>query len=81
VPLPVLATYAGWVADFLELLPPGVFVERLTADGHRDVLLAPAWSRNKLAVLGAIERELQRRDTRQGAAHPAPRRSGAGAGS
>jgi radical SAM protein (TIGR01212 family) len=81
VPLPELATYAGWVADFLELLPPGVFVERLTADGHRDVLLAPAWSRNKLAVLGAIERELQRRDTRQGAAHPAPRRSGAGAGS
>ena len=67
VALPDLPTYAGWVADFLELLPPGVFIERLTADGYRDVLLAPEWSRNKLAALNAIERELARRDSRQGA--------------
>ena len=73
VPLPDLPTYAGWVADFLELLPPGMFIERLTADGYRDVLLAPAWSGNKLAVLNAIERELARRDSRQGT--PARRRS------
>lgn len=66
VPLPELPTYAGWVADFLELLPRRVFIERLTADGYRDVLLAPDWSRNKLAVLNAVERELQRRDARQG---------------
>jgi hypothetical protein len=66
VPLPDLPTYAGWVADFLELLPPGVFVERLAADGYRDVLLAPDWSRNKLAVIAAVERELKRRDSRQG---------------
>lgn len=66
VPLPDLPTYAGWVADFLELLPPEIFIERLTADGYRDVLLAPEWSRNKLAVLNAIERELARRDSRQG---------------
>jgi radical SAM protein (TIGR01212 family) len=56
VPLPDLPTYAGWVADFLELLPPTIFIERLTADGYRDVLLAPEWSRNKFAVLNAIER-------------------------
>jgi len=67
VPLPDLPTYAGWVADFLELLPPGIFIERLTADGYRDVLLAPEWTRNKLAVLNAIERELARRNSRQGA--------------
>jgi radical SAM protein (TIGR01212 family) len=67
VPLPDLPTYAGWVADVLELLPPGIFIERLTADGYRDVLLAPEWSRGKLAVLNAIERELARRETRQGA--------------
>ncbi len=66
VPLPDLPTYAGWVADFLELIPSGVFVERLTADGYRDVLLAPAWSGSKLAVLNAIERELALRDSRQG---------------
>jgi hypothetical protein len=66
VPLPDLATYAGWVADFLELLPPGIFIERLTADGYRDILLAPEWARTKPAVLAAIERELERRDSRQG---------------
>ncbi len=66
VQLPDLPTYAGWVADVLELLPPGIFIERLTADGYRDVLLAPAWSGNKLAVLNAIERELAQRDSRQG---------------
>jgi radical SAM protein (TIGR01212 family) len=66
IALPDLPTYAGWVADFLELLPPDVFVERLTADGYRDILLAPAWSGTKLAVLNAIERELARRDSRQG---------------
>jgi len=67
VPLPDLPTYAGWVADFIELLRPEIFIERLTADGYRDVLLAPDWSGNKLAVLNAIERELARRDSRQGA--------------
>jgi len=67
VPLPDQSTYAGWVADFLELLPPAVFVERLTADGYRDILLAPAWSRNKPAVLQAVEAELARRGSRQGA--------------
>jgi len=66
VPVPDLPTYAGLVADFLELLPPGNFIERLTADGHRDVLLAPDWSRNKLAVIAAVERELVRRGSRQG---------------
>jgi hypothetical protein len=66
VSLPDLPTYAGWVADFLELLPPEVFIERLTADGYRDVLLAPDWTGNKLATLNAIERELVRRDSRQG---------------
>lgn len=66
VPLPDLATYAGWVADFLELLPPSVFVERLAADGHRDILLAPAWTHPKHAVIAAVECELGRRDSRQG---------------
>jgi hypothetical protein len=66
VPVPDLTTYAGWVADFLELLPSGIFVERLTADGYRDILLAPDWSRAKPAVIAAVEGELERRGSRQG---------------
>ncbi len=58
--------YAERVADFLELLPPAMVIQRLTADGYRDVLIAPDWANRKLEVLGAIERELERRDSRQG---------------
>ncbi|HWR97848.1 MAG TPA: TIGR01212 family radical SAM protein [Candidatus Methanoperedens sp.] len=66
VPLPELPTYAGWVADVLERLPPHVAIQRLAADARREVLLAPAWARNKQAVIAAVERELARRGARQG---------------
>ena len=66
VPLPTREEYAGWVADFLELTPPEVSIQRLTADGYRDIFIAPEWARNKLAVLNAIGAELARRDSWQG---------------
>lgn len=60
--------YVSTVADILEVLPPGVVIQRLTADGYRDIFLAPEWGKNKLAVLNAIDAELERRNTFQGAA-------------
>jgi len=54
------------VADVLEILPPTMVIQRLTAEGYRDIFLAPAWAMNKLDVLNAINRELERRDTYQG---------------
>lgn len=60
--------YVSTVADILEVLPPWVVIQRLTADGYRDIFLAPEWGRNKLAVLNAIDAELERRNTSQGAA-------------
>lgn len=66
VPLPTREEYAGWVADFLELTPPEVSIQRLTADGYRDIFIAPEWARNKIAVLNAIDAELARRDSWQG---------------
>jgi len=68
VPLPDLPTYAGWAADVLEELPAAVAVQRLAADGSRDVLLAPAWSRDKHAVIAAVDAELARRGSVQGSA-------------
>jgi len=59
--------YVNTVADILEILPPEMVIQRLTADGYRDIYLAPEWGKNKLAVLNAIDRELERRDTYQGA--------------
>jgi radical SAM protein (TIGR01212 family) len=65
-PLLSLEEYADTVADFLELTSPEVSIQRLTADGYRDIFIAPDWARNKLAVLNAVDRELARRDSWQG---------------
>jgi hypothetical protein len=58
--------YVSLVADVLEVLPPNMVIQRLTADGYRDILLAPDWARNKLDVLNSIDKELTRRDSYQG---------------
>jgi len=60
------AEYVGIVCDILEVLPPEMVVQRLTADGYRDIFLAPAWAANKMEILNAIDRELEIRDTFQG---------------
>ncbi len=58
--------YVGAVCDVLEVLPPSMVVQRLTAEGYRDICLGPDWAQNKLKVLNAIDRELEKRDTYQG---------------
>jgi radical SAM protein (TIGR01212 family) len=70
--LPSLVEYSGWVADFLERIPPSVTIQRLTADGYQDIFLAPEWAKNKLAVLNAIDSELEGRDSWQGKRCPHP---------
>lgn len=57
--------YASLVVDVLEGLPPEMVIQRLTADGYRDIFLAPDWAMNKLEVLNCINKELERRDTYQ----------------
>lgn len=64
--------YVEAVSDILEVLPPEMVIQRLTADGYRDILLGPDWAKNKLAVLGAIDRELERRDSWQGKRYEVP---------
>lgn len=58
--------YVQTVCDILELLPPAMVIQRLTADGYRDIFLAPPWAAAKMEVLNAIDRELEIRDTFQG---------------
>jgi len=58
--------YVSLVADVLEILSPNIVIQRLTADGYRDIFLAPDWAGNKLDVLNAINKELERRDSYQG---------------
>ena len=59
--------YVNTVCDILEILPPEMVIQRLTADGYRDIYLAPQWGINKMDVLNSIDRELERRDSYQGA--------------
>jgi radical SAM protein (TIGR01212 family) len=58
--------YVGAVCDILEILPPGMVIQRLTAEGYQEIFLGPAWAGNKLAVLNAIDREMETRDSWQG---------------
>ncbi len=58
--------YVSLVADVLEILPPTMVIQRLTAEGYRDIFLAPDWAMNKLEVLNAINKELEKRDSYQG---------------
>ena len=59
--------YVATVCDILEILPPSMVVQRLMAEGYRDICLGPDWASNKLKVLNTIDRELEKRDTWQGA--------------
>ncbi len=58
--------YVRLVVDFVELLPPGFVIHRLTGDPHRHELLAPDWCLDKPRVLGRIREEFARRGSRQG---------------
>ena len=50
--------YVSLVCDILEILPPQIVIQRLTADGYRDIFLAPDCAGNKLDVLNSINREI-----------------------
>jgi radical SAM protein (TIGR01212 family) len=58
--------YVELACDFLERLPPQMVIHRLNGDAPRDYLVAPEWTLHKSELLVAIEREFERRGTRQG---------------
>ena len=53
-------------ADFLELLPPNVIVERISGDAPPDYFIGPAWCLDKPAVKMALAAEFERRQSWQG---------------
>ena len=58
--------YVDFVITCLEHLPPSMVVHRLTGDGPKKLLLAPAWSADKKRVLNAFTRRFCERGTWQG---------------
>lgn len=68
-PFPVFTmdSYLDFVIDCVELLPPELTIHRLTGDGPKSLLIAPAWSADKRAVLNGLHRRFKERNTFQGA--------------
>ena len=59
-------TYVDTTIRQLELLPPETVIERITGDGDKSKLTALLWSRDKIRVLGTIDKEMAHRNTWQG---------------
>jgi uncharacterized protein len=58
--------YIRTLVDFLELLPGGMIVERISGDAPPDYFVGPAWCLDKPATLRALQHELDHRDSWQG---------------
>lgn len=61
-----LDTYTDWVCRCIAHLRPDIVIHRLTGDGPKDLLLAPAWSADKRRVLNRIHQQLKALDWYQG---------------
>ncbi len=61
-----MAEYFDIVAACIEIIPPRVVIHRLTGDGDKRLLLAPAWSADKHRVLNGLLRVLDERNIFQG---------------
>jgi radical SAM protein (TIGR01212 family) len=59
--------YVSLTCDFLEILSPDIIIQRLTSDPPAKELLAPEWMLDKFRIINAIEDELNRRNSEQGA--------------
>lgn len=58
--------YIDIVVRQLEQLPPETVIERVTGDGDKSLLVAPMWSKDKISVLGGIDKRMADQDTYQG---------------
>lgn len=63
--------YLEMVIQAIAVLPEEMVIHRLTGDGPKSLLLAPAWSSQKRQVLNELHRQLKRQDIWQGKhSHP-----------
>ncbi|MFI3324641.1 MAG: TIGR01212 family radical SAM protein [Clostridia bacterium] len=58
--------YIEIVVAQLEQLPAEIVIERITGDAPKDKLLSPVWSKDKIKVLGNIDKKMLEKDTWQG---------------
>ncbi len=58
--------YLELVVDYLELLNPGIIVERFVSQAPPGLLIAPAWGLKNFEFFARVEKRLKERDTWQG---------------
>ena len=58
--------YLDLLCDFVERLDPRIVIERLFGEAPFDLLVAPAWRRNKNDLVFDIQRKFEERDVVQG---------------
>ena len=58
VPVMSLEEYTGLLCRIVEEIPDQIVIHRLTGDGPKKLLIAPAWSADKKNVLNTIHRAL-----------------------
>ena len=61
-----LDSYVDLLLRCIENLSPEIVIHRLTGDGPKELLIAPAWSLHKRKVLNTIAHEMKVLDIRQG---------------
>ncbi|PKP56438.1 MAG: TIGR01212 family radical SAM protein, partial [Candidatus Altiarchaeales archaeon HGW-Altiarchaeales-2] len=59
--------YINLTADFLENLDRNILIQRLSKDCGLETKLAPEWDSYRARITPKIEKELKRRNTKQGA--------------
>lgn len=57
-----LEEYVNLVADCIALLPERMVIHRMTGDGDKKTLVAPAWSGDKKRVLNALQKAIAEKE-------------------
>lgn len=67
-PFPVMTMdeYTDLITDCITHTDPDIVIHRLTGDGPKELLIAPAWSSYKRTVLNTIQKKLKDRNLWQG---------------
>lgn len=58
--------YVDLVVDYLELLNPGIIVERFVSQGPSEMVIAPKWGLKNFEFAAKVEKRLEERSTWQG---------------